>query len=72
MEKIVIKFVVVYLLIGTFILMNFMFNKRIKFYFKNKETGEIKYPSGLLLVGIALYWIVTIPILLIIRKEDEE
>ena len=70
MEIIIIRFTVTYLLIATFILLNFMFNKKIKFYFKHKETGEIIYPSSILLIGISFYWIITLPLLLLIREKE--
>lgn len=72
MEVLIIKFILTYFAIGTFVLLNLLFNTNIHLYMQNKETGEIIYPSSLMLCGIAYYWIFMLPFLLIISKRSKD
>ena len=72
MEILIVKFIITYMAIATFVLLNFLYNPNIEFYFENKETKEIKHPSSFILCIFSLYWIIIFPFLLIISKRSKD
>ena len=70
MEIMIVKLIITYLLIATFVLLNLLYNKKIAFYIKNEETGETIPPPSIITVFISLFWIVAFPLLLNVRKKE--
>lgn len=72
MKILIIKFIITYLCIATYILFNLLFNKRLTFGKINRLTGEIKPASTWLLIICSLCWIIFIPIILINKFKYEK
>ena len=72
MEILIIKFIIIYLVIATFILFNLLCNPNITWKYINKETGEIREVPSWLTIYFCFYWIITIPILLLQRGKNNE
>ena len=70
METIIIRCIIIYFLMSTFILLNLLFNNKISFYIEDLETGEIKQPPISLYIFISLSWIIIIPLILIKKVKE--
>ena len=53
---------VTYYLIGSFILLNIIFNPNFNLILVNKKTKEEKEPSSSFVVFYSLFWIIFIPL----------
>jgi len=62
MEIICLIFIIYYL-IGTFILLNLVFNPNFNLTLVNKKTKEEKEPSSSFIVFFCLLWIIYVPLL---------
>ena len=54
--------ITIYYLIGTFILLNIVFNSNFNLILVNKKTKEEKEPSSSYIIFYSLFWIITIPL----------
>ena len=61
MKTICLTFIIYYL-IGTFILLNIVFNPNFNLTLVNKKTKEEKEPSSSFIVFFSLLWIIYIPL----------
>lgn len=62
METICLITFIIYYSIGTFVLLNILFNSNLNVTLVNKKTGEEKEPSSSFVVFYSLFWIIFIPL----------
>lgn len=62
MENIYLIIFAIYYLIGTFILLNILFNSNLNVTLVNKKTGEEKEPSSSFIIFYSFFWIIFIPL----------
>lgn len=53
----VIKIIILYWILATLFLLNFLFNPKVRLVWVDKKTGERTEPSYLLVVLFSLYWL---------------
>ena len=69
---IILKCLVIYYLISTFVLINLLFNNNFMLGTINTETGEIK-PSPLSeIIKVSIFWIIMIPKILSNNSSRED
>jgi len=70
--EILLKAIIVYIVCATILLLNLLFNKNVTWKYINKETGEVREVPCFITIGICFYWIVTIPMILLQRRKNNE
>lgn len=72
MRVLIAKFIITYMAIATFLLLNLLFNNNINFNWINKETGEIRKPPYWYYIYFSFYWIITFPLAVLNFKRSKD
>jgi succinate dehydrogenase/fumarate reductase cytochrome b subunit len=71
MLKIFILGIIIYFLIGTYILISLLFDKSITFEVVSKRTGKVVDPPTWYLILFCMFWIIMVPVSIKNAKEEE-
>jgi hypothetical protein len=66
----ILMLIIIYYLIGTIILCNFLFNSNLDLTVINTKTGEQRKPTNKFLLFYSLLWIFFIPLSIYEKREE--